>query len=97
MILHTVNKYSDCISACMSVADKEDAVLLLEDGVYAALDMDDNRHFWASISTVSRHYVLEADLAARGISDKMLARFNVVSWQDFVALSAESDKVISWG
>ena len=97
MILHTVNKTSEPLARCLALVASGDAVLLLEDGVYATLDNDGNRSLWDNCSSDTRVFALGPDLAARGISDKMLPHINEVTWQEFVALSVESDKVVSWG
>ena len=95
MILHTVNKIAPCLSRCMALASPDDPVLLLEEAVYAAAGSVSARH-WEDFGSY-RLYVLADDLAVRGLSDKILPVFTAVSWEDFVALAAESDKVISWG
>ena len=97
MILHTLNKTGDCLLRCLSMASQDDAVLLIEDGVYAAIDNSANQFTWTSLPTGMSCYALVDDLAARGISDKMLAQISPVDWALFVSLTAEYDKVISWG
>ena len=97
MILHTVNKTGESLSRCLSIASQGDAVLLIEDGVYAAMDNTANRQTWETIPTNMSCYVLVEDLAARGISDKMLAQVTPADWTLFVSLTTEYDKVISWG
>jgi tRNA 2-thiouridine synthesizing protein B len=79
------------------MASQDDAVLLIEDGVYAAIDNSANQFTWTSLPTGMSCYALVDDLAARGISDKMLAQISPVDWALFVSLTAEYDKVISWG
>jgi tRNA 2-thiouridine synthesizing protein B len=97
MILHTVNKGGACLHRCMDIAADESAILLLEDGVYAALDIPENLKRLHDLPATIRLLALDSDLAARGISDKMLPRFEVVSRQQFVHLCLEYDKVVSWG
>jgi tRNA 2-thiouridine synthesizing protein B len=97
MILHTVNKIGESLSRCLNIASQGDAVLLIEDGVYAAMDNAANRHIWEAIPSNMSCYVLVEDLAARGISDKMLAQVTPADWALFVSLTTEYDKVISWG
>lgn len=95
MILHTVNKAPDnnCLSSCLRVAAKDDAILLIEDGVYAAV-----------INTAKvpdelfRHkvYALEADIKARGLNGKIAAEAELVDYQGFVTLVEKFDTVQSW-
>jgi tRNA 2-thiouridine synthesizing protein B len=97
MILHTVNKTGESLSRCLSLASQGDAVLLIEDGVYAAMDNTENRQTWEAIPSNLTCYVLVEDLAARGLSDKMLPQVTPANWTSFVSLTTEYDKVISWG
>ena len=97
MILHSINKHQDCLQLCLSLAKNSDAILLLEDGVYAARNYQANEDLWDNVPTAIKLYALDSDLASRGITKKMISRFETVSWAQFVALSCEYDKVISWG
>lgn len=97
MILHTVNKHGSALLRALAVVSENDAVLLLEDGVYALLETQGKENCWSVLPASVRRFVLVDDLAARGISDKMLTGFEKVDWQGFVDLSTEHDKVVSWG
>jgi tRNA 2-thiouridine synthesizing protein B len=97
MNLHTVNKNQDCLQACLTVSGENDAILLIEDGVYAVMSVTNGVNVWENIPDSTKLFALENDLAARGISDKMLSRFEAITWSQFVSLSCEYDKVISWG
>ena len=97
MILHTVNKSSDCLVRCLSMTSEGDAILLIEDGVYAAMNNSRNEALWHDDHAGFTRYALESDLAARGISDKMLPGIEVINWQQFVSLATTCDKVVSWG
>ncbi len=97
MILHTINKNNEALERCLSLLSPEDAVLLIEDGVYAALDSKENETVWNSLSPGIKKYAMVNDLAVRGISDRMLPFFKTIDWPDFVSLSLEYEKVISWG
>ncbi len=97
MILHTINKNNEALHRCLSLIGNKDAVLLIEDGVYAALTSKKNQAVWDALSPGVKTYVMADDLAVRGISDKMLPFFGCVDWSGFVSLSLEYEKVISWG
>ncbi|MDG1850571.1 MAG: sulfurtransferase complex subunit TusB [Gammaproteobacteria bacterium] len=96
MILHTINKSNDALHRCLSLLSDEDAVLLIEDGVYAALSCRENQKLWDTLPQVKK-YAMTDDLAVRGVSDRMLPFFERVDWSGFVSLSLEYDKVVSWG
>lgn len=83
MILHTVNKRAAWDNCRQSMA-KGDKVILIEDGVNLALTITDNV------------LVLDADAAARGLTSHLKENVSPCSYKEFVALSAEADKVISW-
>jgi len=97
-ILHTVNKspfQKNDLSSCLAHANKGDAVLLIEDGVYGAVagTKAANQVAGADASI----YVLGGDLAARGISeDKIADGIKVVGYDGFVDLAAEHQAVNSW-
>jgi tRNA 2-thiouridine synthesizing protein B len=97
MVLHTVNKKGEALLRCLSLLADADALLLIEDGVYAAQDTSGNVALWQQHAGTMRCFVLESDVAARGITDNLLPHFDVVTWQQFVALTLEYDKVVSWG
>lgn len=97
MTLHTINKSGDCLARALGLVSKGDTILLLEDGVYAVMDLPQNTAMWESLPEAVSCYALSDDLAARGISDKMLPFFTAADWQDFVSLTVENDKIISWG
>lgn len=99
-MLHTVNKSpydKNSLETCLGLAKDGSQILLIEDGVYAAIA-------GASIesevkSALGKHkvYALGPDLKARGISDaKLIDGIEVVSYDGFVELAANSDGVQSW-
>jgi len=96
MILHTVNK-TEVLERCLAMVSEGDTVLLIEDGVYASLEAPSTASTWASVDPAVSWRVLETDLAARGISDKMRAPFEAVSQAQFIDLTLAHEKVISWG
>ena len=98
--LHTVNKSpfeKSTFKSCLDHAKSGDAVLLIEDGVYAA-----TKGTAAAARIAARNgdlalYALGADLAARGISDKaVIEGISVVDYGGFVDLVAENDVSQAW-
>ncbi len=94
MILHTINKspQHSAISACLRIIGKGSAILLIEDGVYAAISPSPFHNQLCDLKI----YALEADIKARGLSDKVLPGIETVDYQGFVALTAQYDSVQSW-
>ena len=92
--LHTVNKSafgSDALAACLRVARSGDAIVLLEDGVYNALDTA------ALVGAGLRIYALREDLQARGIpAEQLPAHVETIAYKDFVALVCTHARTVSW-
>jgi tRNA 2-thiouridine synthesizing protein B len=98
--LHTVNKSpfeKSSVHSCLNHAQSGSAVLLYEDGVYAALrGAATEDQVKAAVKNVNV-YVLGPDLKARGIpEDRVLEGIQVVDYGGFVDLSTEHDKVQAW-
>jgi tRNA 2-thiouridine synthesizing protein B len=98
MILHTLNKppSNRILSQQLSdTIDSQDTVLLIEDGAYqlSSPDFRTTEGHWSMIA--NNIYALRQDIDARGMSDRCEA-VKLVDYQQFVALSAEHQTVISW-
>jgi tRNA 2-thiouridine synthesizing protein B len=95
-ILHLVNKSpyeTTSLNTCVDFMRDGDALLLFEDGVYAAIA---GGKAAASLSGLDVS-VLGEDLAARGIAgDKLAEGVKVVDYGEFVDLTVAKDKVQSW-
>jgi tRNA 2-thiouridine synthesizing protein B len=84
------------VKQCLGVAADGDAILLLEEGVYAALTDHVLGRLLLQRSPAVTLAALKEDLAARGISARIPADFSVVSYAEFVALSLAHARVVSW-
>ena len=97
-MLHTVNKSpynSNSLEVCMGYIQPGDVVLLIEDGVYAAMKGGASEALVSGSS--AKVYALGPDLKARGIaSEKLIDGIEVVGFDGFVSLAADNDKVQSW-
>ena len=98
--LHTVNKSPferDSLAACVRLATKGSAVLLLEDGIYGAMSgTAESAMVQDSMKDVS-FYVLGPDMKARGVSeDRVIDGIKVVDYKGFVDLVAEHDTCQAW-
>ena len=97
--LHTVNKSparGDALARCARLAAPGDAVLLIEDGVYAALRGSDALATLEPLAGACRVYVLAPDARARGIERRLTDRVECVDDAGFVALAADHARVVSW-
>lgn len=99
-ILHTVNKSPferNSLESCLKFATEGAAVLLFEDGIYAALSGTSVEHQVLGALDKLKIYVLGPDLLARGFrQERVIAGINVVDYAGFVDLAAENDTVQAW-
>jgi len=100
MLLHTVNKSPferNSFSKCLDVAKKGSSVLLIEDGIFAALKGAANESVVTKAIADINMYVLGPDLNARGMTEEdVVDGVKVVDYNGFVDLAAEHDAVQSW-
>lgn len=98
-MLHTVNKSpfeKNSLVSCLEHAADGSAILLIEDGVYGALNGSAVADKVKSVMGKSTIYALGPDLEARGIADKIMDGIKVVDYAGFVDLACENDKVQAW-
>ena len=99
-MLHTVNKSPferRTLDSCLRHMVKGAGVLLIEDGVYAALK--DTMVTEKVKAALSEHkvYVLGPDIEARGLKqENLIEGLEVADYGGFVDLVTEYDKVQSW-
>lgn len=100
-MLHIVNKsplQTKSLDSCLRVAGhaKTGAVLLVEDGVYAATKGNSVAAQVEQAAKNIRVYALRPDLEARGMQDAVIDGINLVDYGGFVDLVAEHSSVQSW-
>ena len=99
-MLHTVNKSpfeKTALESCLRLAQSGSAVLLIEDGVYAALEGTKVASEISGKMKDISFYVLGEDVAARGLSDKpLIDGIKTVNYEGFVDLVAEHDSSTAW-
>lgn len=100
MMLHIVNKSPferNSLDSCLRFAKEGSTVLLIEDGIYAALSGTAVSDKMSQALQSQKIYVLGPDLLARGMrADQVIDGIKVVDYPCFVDLVAEHDNVQSW-
>jgi tRNA 2-thiouridine synthesizing protein B len=99
-MLHLINKSPfdrNALDSCLRMAKSGGAILLIEDGVYAALANATHAKKIIDRMDDFSFYVLGPDVAARGLSDAPLIEgIDVVDYEGFVDMVAEHDATQSW-
>ncbi len=98
-MLHTVNKSpfdNGTLRTCLKYARQGSAVLLIEDGVYAAAkDTAVAKQVQDAMGSVSI-YALRPDVEARGMQNRVMDGVRLVDYEGFVDLVVEHSAVQSW-
>ena len=71
--------------AMLRLVTHQDAVLLIQDGVIAAIEH--SKHFSELQKTGAQIYVLDADINARGLQNIISKTVSLVTYQGFVKLT----------
>lgn len=100
MTLHTYNKSLDSGEArlqnCLRMLAPGDSLLLLEDGVYLAAQMQAGTPLRSLVPRGVTLYALDPDLLARGISGKLPEDFSGIDYAGFVQLCLTHPRVVNW-
>ena len=98
-MLHTVNKSPfehRSLETCLKFAQPGNAVLLIEDGVYAAArETAVSRQVQDALKSLAI-YALKPDVEARGMQDRVMDGIRLVDYEGFVDLVVEHNAVQSW-
>jgi len=98
-MLHIVNKSPferNSLESCLKHAVKGSAILLIEDGIYAALK---GTQATAQVQAAMKDcavYVLQPDVDARGMQGRVLDGVKPVDYAGFVDLTTSHKTVQSW-
>jgi tRNA 2-thiouridine synthesizing protein B len=96
-MLHIINKSPfDRPALDSALKTGEGAILLIEDGVYAAAKGGVAEAKIAAAQGKFKFYALAQDLEARGIADRVLDGITTVDYGGFVDLVAEYKTCQSW-
>jgi len=97
-MLHIVNKSPldrNALNTCLATA-QGGALLLIEDGVYAATNGNSAAGKLKQAMGQMKVYALKPDLEARGMADRVLDGVNLVDYGGFVDLVTEYNTCQSW-
>lgn len=98
-MLHIVNKshaQTSSLASCLRLAKDGQALLLTEDGVYAATVAAAASSGLAGALSRLQVYALKADVEARGMAGKLVDGVKTVDYGGFVDLVAEHSNNQSW-
>lgn len=98
-MLHIVNKSPferNTLESCLRTARPDSSVLLIEDGIYAAVKGTVTADKIGKAVRSMKVYALWPDVEARGMQDAMLEHVKLVDYDGFVDLVAEHGTVQSW-
>lgn len=99
-LLHTVNKSPfdrNSLSDCLRRVKPGSSVLLIEDGVYGALEETSVSDQIVEHNDKIKFYALGPDLSARGLSGKpLIDGLTLIDYDGFVDLVEECSSVQSW-
>lgn len=97
-MLHIINKSplsSGTLKSCLRVVESGD-VLLIEDAVYAATKGNAFESELRNAMGRCKLYVLQPDLEARGLADRLLDGVTTVDHGGFVDLTISNNSCQSW-
>ncbi len=98
-MLHIVNKSpyeNDALGSCLRVAQAGSALLLTEDGVYAATRGGNAAEKLRSAAASIKLYALAPDVQARGMAERMIDGVTLVDYAGFVELVTTHSVNQSW-
>lgn len=98
--LHTVNQspfQQQTLKSCLSVCQTGDAILLIEEGVYATLPSSPTSEPMQALKDRGVElYALTPDLEARGLGQRRPDWIQPLDYTGFVRLSSQHQSVQSW-
>lgn len=98
--LHTVNKSpfeKRSLESCLRIMRRGSTMLLIEDGVYAALAGTAVQARVEAAMPEASVYCLAPDLSARGFSaEDCIAGVELIDYEGFVDLAVAHDNVQAW-
>ena len=83
------------LARCLATVKTGDAIILLEDAVTISCHQPTLQEFNKLDISLSL-YVINVDLEARGLIAQSNNLFEIVSYQEFVELTLQYDKLVNW-
>ena len=98
-MLHIVNKspfQTSSLDTCLRMAQPGHALLLIEDGIYAATTGSAMEAKVRAACATLKVYALQPDMDARGVTGKLIEGITLVDYSGFVDLTVEYSTSNSW-
>ncbi|MBL0124518.1 MAG: sulfurtransferase complex subunit TusB [Betaproteobacteria bacterium] len=98
-MLHIVTKSpyeKNALDSCLRVAQAGNAVLLIEDGVYAAVRGGNAAEKLQKAAASLKLYALAPDIEARGMKERVIDGVTLVDYAGFVELVTSHPTNQSW-
>jgi len=98
-MLHIVNKspfQTSTLDTCLRMAQPGNALLLIEDGIYAATVGSAAEERIRACCATLKVYALQPDMDARGVTAKLIDGVTLVDYTGFVDLTVEHSTSHSW-
>jgi tRNA 2-thiouridine synthesizing protein B len=97
-MLHIINKspFSTSLADCLRFVAATDAILLIEDAVYAGIKESECSNLLKPLLTQLPIYALIEDINARGIADKIIPGIKIIDYAGFVDLTIVHHPIQTW-
>lgn len=98
-MLHIINKspfQTSTLDSCLALAQAGSALLLIEDGIYAATSGTATEARMRQACNTLKVFALQADMDARGVTTRLLDGVTLVDYAGFVDLTVEYSTSHSW-
>ena len=98
-MLHIINKspfQTSTLDSCLALAQPGNALLLIEDGIYAATVGSAAESRMRQACATLKVYALQPDMDARGVTGKLIDGVTLVDYGGFVDLALECSTSHSW-
>ncbi len=98
-MLHIINKspfQTSTLDSCLALAQPGSALLLIEDGIYAATVGSAAEARVRQAGATLKVYALRADMDARGVTGKLIDGVTLVDYSGFVDLTVQHNTSHSW-
>ena len=98
-MLHIINQSpsnSNSLESCLKIIDRHDVILFIENAVVATLINTSFTPLLNQVLETNKIYVLEPDLAARGLLDKVIPAIQLINYAEFVELTIKHYPIQSW-